>query len=127
MIVSQPINFEKVNSPILESISMKLSESDFGNLCNVNSFDTKYFEQKQFQRAHSIDDFSILNMNIRSMQQNLNLLRLFTNLLKGSFHGQTTPYFYCLDRSRSLKLSESKKPHAKIFSRSRNIKVLAND
>ena len=86
--VSQANNFENVQSPILENIFMKLSETDseFFSSFNAKSFDTKYLQRSEFfQNNNSVNDFSILNVNIRSMQKNFETFKTFFKSLNFLF------------------------------------------
>ena len=81
-------NFENIQSPILDSLFLKLSEHDItdASSLNQNSFNTKYFSPDEFTIRHNSDnDFSILNISIRSMQKNFETFREFYKSLNFLF------------------------------------------
>ena len=68
-----------IDSPVLEHIFQKLDESEinlFPNF-NIRDFDTKYFSVNDFDKSSSENSFSILNINIRSMQKNFQYFKTF--------------------------------------------------
>ena len=88
MIASEPNNFENAKSPIIDNIFMKLSESDSEMFSSYNekSFDTKYFQQSEFiHQTNSVSDFSMLNINIRSMQKIFETFKTFYKSLNFLF------------------------------------------
>ena len=82
------VDFETVQSPIIDNIFFKLSQTN-SNLCNnikKDAFNTKYFTQNiAAPIVDKIKDFSILNVNIRSMQKNFGSLKSLINSITTKF------------------------------------------
>ena len=75
-----PKNIEEIQSPIIDSLFVKLSEHDTTNASSLSldSFNTKYFSPEEFSiKTNSDNDFSILNINIRSIQKNFEAFKEF--------------------------------------------------
>ena len=75
-------------SSILENIFTKFSECEPEILSslNKNSFATKYFQENNFaHQTNSVNDFSILNINIRSIQKNFETFKSFYRSLNYLF------------------------------------------
>ena len=88
MIVTKPKNFEDAKSSMLENVFTKLSECepDIFSSLNKNSFVTKYFQENEFvHQTNSVNDFSVLNINIRSLQKNFETFKSFYKSLNYLF------------------------------------------
>ena len=64
--------------------------------------------------------YETLNRKVHPSDSNKGLAAYSSLDIKGEQSFPETPYFYWLDEKPLWKLKESKKPHLKIFSRSRN-------
>ncbi|XP_065654829.1 uncharacterized protein LOC136081442 [Hydra vulgaris] len=71
------INIENLESPVLNFLRANKNEYSFLTEINISCLDNSYYKPDEFNREKNNKDFSILSINIRSMNKNFEAFKHF--------------------------------------------------